>query len=336
LQAAKIPISDVKKDEIIIIKSNNNNGDIDKSTTSSAAVTTTSSARTKYIIILGIASILITAIAVANAMLLDLNIQFPTNTVVVDSTSSSNILWTQVTTNPTILLDALSSINIQKGILYFASFYIMAEILAIPVFPLTASSGALFGILPGTILCLLCASIAASISFIIGRTLLRDYVETIISTNPKFQSFDRIIQQGGFKLILLVRLSPIFPLAVSNYLYGASGINFVPYLAGTVLGFLPGTFAYVYAGCVGKALTIDNNMNIMNNNNINNSGAASMSLSSTLSSTTTITEPWYIYLGGMVVVLVLLKIAGDVASDVIESLKDEQQQYDDRNDFEGR
>jgi hypothetical protein len=32
----------------------------------------------------------------------------------------------------------------------------------------------------------------------------------------------------------------------------------------------------------------------------------------------------------------LLKIAGDVASDVIESLKDEQQQYDDRNDFEGR
>jgi uncharacterized membrane protein YdjX (TVP38/TMEM64 family) len=125
-------------------------------------------------------------------------------------------------------------------------------------------------------------------------------------------------------------------LAVSNYLYGASGINFVPYLAGTVLGFMPGTFAYVYAGCVGKALTIDNNINIMNNN-INNSGAASMSLLSTLSSTTiTTTEPWYIYLGGMVVVLVLLKIAGDVASDVIESLKDEQQQYDDSNDLEGR
>jgi uncharacterized membrane protein YdjX (TVP38/TMEM64 family) len=269
-------------------------------------------------------------------MLLDLNIQFTTNTVVVDSTtstSSNNILWTQVKTNPTILLDALSSINIQKGILYFASFYIMAEILAIPVFPLTASSGALFGILPGTILCLLCASIAASISFIIGRTLLREYVETIISTNPKFQSFDRIVQQGGFKLILLVRLSPIFPLAVSNYLYGASGINFVPYLAGTVLGFMPGTFAYVYAGCVGKALTIDN-INIMNNiNNNDNSGSASMSLSSTLSSSTT--EPWYIYLGGMVVVLILLKIAGDVASDVIESLKDEQQQYDDSNDLEG-
>jgi hypothetical protein len=35
-------------------------------------------------------------------------------------------------------------------------------------------------------------------------------------------------------------------------------------------------------------------------------------------------QPWYIYVGGMVVVLVLLKIAGDVASGVIESLKDEE------------
>lgn len=331
--AAKIP--DVE-DENIIDKSNNNNsnsnnnennGGIDKSTT------TTTTARTKYVIILGIASILITAIAVANAMLLDLNIQF-TNTVDSTASSSTNI-WTQVTTNPTIISDALSSINIQKGILYFASFYIMAEVLAIPVFPLTASSGILFGgIIPGTLICLLCASIAASISFIIGRTLLRDYVtSTLLTRYPKFQSFDRIIQQGGFKLMLLVRLSPIFPFAISNYLYGASGIGFVPYLLGTVVGFMPGTFAYVYAGRVGKALAIDNNINIGNSN----SAAASMSTATTTMLSSTTTEPWYIYVGGMVVVLVLLKIVGDVASGVIESLKDEQQQYDEGDDnLEGR
>ena len=309
-QAAKIPISDLK-DEIIIIKSNSSdekNGDIDKLTATST--------NTKYAIVLGIVSILITAIAVANAMLLDLDIQF-TNTVDSTTSTSTNYIWTQVTTNPSIILDALSTINIRKGILYFASFYIMAEILAIPVFPLTASSGFLFGVLPGTLICLLCASIAASISFIIGRTLLREYVESILASNPKFQSFDRIIQRGGFKLMLLVRLSPIFPFAVSNYLYGASGIGFVPYFLGTVVGFMPGTFAYVYAGRVGKALTIDSNINIINSN----SAAASSMSTTTLSSTT---EPWYIYVGGMVVVLVLLKIVGDVASGVIESLKDEE------------
>ena len=319
LQAAKIPISDLK-DEIIIIKSNSsdeNNGDIDKLTATST--------NTKYAIVLGIVSILITAIAVANAMLLDLDIQF-TNTVDSTTSTSTNYIWTQVTTNPSIILDALSTINIRKGILYFASFYIMAEILAIPVFPLTASSGFLFGVLPGTLICLLCASIAASISFIIGRTLLREYVESILASNPKFQSFDRIIQRGGFKLMLLVRLSPIFPFAVSNYLYGASGIGFVPYFLGTVVGFMPGTFAYVYAGRVGKALTIDSNINIINSN----SAAASSMSTTTLSSTT---EPWYIYVGGMVVVLVLLKIVGDVASGVIETLKDED--YDGDDNFLG-
>ena len=319
LQAAKIPISDLK-DEIIIIKSNSsdeNNGDIDKLTATST--------NTNYVIVLGIVSILITAIAVANAMLLDLDIQF-TNTVDSTTSTSTNI-WTQVTTNPTIILDALSTINIRKGILYFASFYIMAEILAIPVFPLTASSGFLFGIIPGTLICLLCATTAASISFIIGRTLLREYVESILASNPKFQSFDRIIQRGGFKLMLLVRLSPIFPFAVSNYLYGASGIGFVPYFLGTVVGFMPGTFAYVYAGRVGKALTIDNNINIINSSN---SAAASSMSTTTLSSTT---EPWYIYVGGMVVVLVLLKIVGDVASGVIETLNDED--YDGDDNFLG-
>lgn len=205
----------------------------------------------------------------------------------------------------------------------------MAEILAIPVFPLTASSGFLFGLVPGTLICLLCASIAASISFIIGRTLLRDYVleSILVANNPKFISFDRIIQQGGFKLMLLVRLSPIFPFAVSNYLYGASGIGFVPYFLGTVVGFMPGTFAYVYAGCVGKVLTIDNNISIIKNS----SNSAVSSMSTTMFSSTT--EPWYIYVGGMVVVLVLLKIVGDVASGVIESLKDED--YDGDDNLEG-
>jgi uncharacterized membrane protein YdjX (TVP38/TMEM64 family) len=129
---------------------------------------------------------------------------------------------------------------------------VLAEILAIPAVPiLTASSGYLFGTLPGTAVCLLSAAAAASISFAIGRTLLRGYVERVLDDNPRFRSMDNAIEKGGFKLMLLVRLSPLFPFALSNYLYGASSVRFAPYFAGTLLGFLPGTFAYVYAGRVG-------------------------------------------------------------------------------------
>jgi uncharacterized membrane protein YdjX (TVP38/TMEM64 family) len=177
---------------------------------------------------------------------------------------------------------------------YFSAFYILAEILAIPAVPiLTASSGYLFGLFPGTAVCLFSAAIAASVSFVIGRTILRGYVESILEDNPKFRSMDRAVEKEGFKLMLLLRLSPLFPFALSNYLYGASSIQFWNYFFGTLLGFAPGTFAYVYAGEIGKALTVENSAN---------------------------SAHWYVYVGGMVVLGGLLKIAGDVASEVVKAI----------------
>lgn len=58
-----------------------------------------------------------------------------------------------------------------------------------------------------------------------------------MADNPKFKSMDRAIEKEGFKLMLLLRLSPLFPFALSNYLYGASSIRFLPYFFGTLLGF---------------------------------------------------------------------------------------------------
>ena len=65
--------------------------------------------------------------------------------------------------------------------------YILAEVLAIPVVALTASSGYLFGLVPGTLIVLSCATIAASISFFIGRTFLRNWAQKMIaSMSPLF------------------------------------------------------------------------------------------------------------------------------------------------------
>lgn len=67
------------------------------------------------------------------------------------------------------------------GYLLFAVVYIMAEILAVPAIPLTASSGYLFGLIPGTAIVLVSATIAAAISFLIGRTYLRTWAQGFIS-----------------------------------------------------------------------------------------------------------------------------------------------------------
>jgi len=192
------------------------------------------------------------------------------------------------------VVDNIASMG-DMGLVYFAAVYTVAEVLAIPAIPLTASAGYLFGVRDGTAIVLLSGSIAAGIGFLIGRTLLREKVEEILKDYPKFQAIDRVIGKEGFKLMVLLRLAPIFPFSLSNYLYGVTSVKFWPYFWGTVIGFAPGTLAYVYTGTVGKALTLPG-------------GNA---------------EPWYVYVGILAAFVVVLKVVADVATDIIDSFDEE-------------
>ena len=120
--------------------------------------------------------------------------------------------------------------------MYFFGVYVAAEVLALPAVPLTASAGYLFGVAPGTAVVLLAAAVAASVSFLIGRTIGRDWILQVASGNDRFRALDSVISQEGFKIVLLLRLSPLFPFALSNYLYGLTSVPFWDYFWGTLLG----------------------------------------------------------------------------------------------------
>ena len=66
--------------------------------------------------------------------------------------------------------------------------------------------------------------------------------------NKQFAAIDRAIGKDSFRVVLLLRLSPLLPLALSNYLYGLTSVDLVPYVLGSWVGMLPGTLAYVTAG----------------------------------------------------------------------------------------
>jgi uncharacterized membrane protein YdjX (TVP38/TMEM64 family) len=182
------------------------------------------------------------------------------------------------------------------GALYFGLFYLIAETLAVPATPLALSAGYLFGLTEGFAVVLAAATIAACIGFFVGKTFLRTYVERILVENPKFAKLDRAVGERGFKLLVLIRLSPIFPFSISNYIYGASSIDFPSYFWGTLLGFTPSTFAYVYTGMVGKEVMLGEDG-----------------------------QPWYVYLAGFSVLVTLLKLVTDVATGIIEAIEDENE-----------
>lgn len=140
------------------------------------------------------------------------------------------------------------------GYIAYMIVYAGLELLAVPAIPLTMTAGAIFGVGPGTMVVSASATAAATGAFLIARYVARDRIAKWAEGNPKFQAIDRAIGKNGFKVVTLLRLSPLLPLAASNYLYGLTSVELGAYVAGSWLGMLPGTFAYVTAGTYGKQL----------------------------------------------------------------------------------
>ncbi|XP_019163867.1 PREDICTED: uncharacterized protein LOC109160140 [Ipomoea nil] len=143
------------------------------------------------------------------------------------------------------------------GYALFVAVYAGLEVLAIPAIPLTMSAGLLFGSVIGTIIVSISGTVAASVAFLIARYFARDRILKLVEGNKKFLAIDKAIGENGFKVVTLLRLSPLLPFSLGNYLYGLTSVKFVPYVLGSWLGMLPGTWAYVSAGAFGRAIIQD-------------------------------------------------------------------------------
>ena len=73
-------------------------------------------------------------------------------------------------------------------------------------------------------------------------------MQELAQGNKKFRVIDRAIGKNSFKIVTLLRLSPLLPLALSNYFYGLTSVDLPAYVAASWIGMLPGTVAYVTAG----------------------------------------------------------------------------------------
>ncbi|WIA15201.1 hypothetical protein OEZ85_001881 [Tetradesmus obliquus] len=138
------------------------------------------------------------------------------------------------------------------GPLIYAGAYAAATVLLFPASLLTLGAGYLFGPLKGTALVSASATLGASLAFLVSRYIARPAVEERLQSYPKFQAVYENISKDGAKLVLLLRLSPLVPFSLLNYGLGITKVGFPEYVAASWAGMLPGTFAYVYLGSLGK------------------------------------------------------------------------------------
>jgi uncharacterized membrane protein YdjX (TVP38/TMEM64 family) len=131
----------------------------------------------------------------------------------------------------------------------FVVGYALATVALVPGSVLTLAAGAIFGLGKGTALALVAATLGASAAFLVARYLARGVVERRLAGNERFAAIDRAIGTEGRKIVLLLRLSPVFPFSLLNYALGLTRVRFADYLVASI-GMLPGTLLYVYYGKV--------------------------------------------------------------------------------------
>jgi uncharacterized membrane protein YdjX (TVP38/TMEM64 family) len=134
------------------------------------------------------------------------------------------------------------------GLVALALFWIPAAILLVPGTVITLAGGALFGVVEATIAISLGSTVGACAAFLVGRGLARPWVERQIAGNARFQAVDHAIAAQGFKIVLLLRLSPVFPYNLLNYILALTRVSFRDYFLATWIGMVPGTIMYVYIG----------------------------------------------------------------------------------------
>jgi uncharacterized membrane protein YdjX (TVP38/TMEM64 family) len=147
------------------------------------------------------------------------------------------------------LKDALTWVDSLGALapLAFIAIYNVATVLLIPGSVLTLGSGILFGLGWGTLYVIVAATLGATIAFWIGRNFARGWVSRQLEKYPKFEAIDRAVAGQGFKIVALVRLSPLFPFNLLNYAFGITQVSLKDYVLGSV-GMIPGTILYVYLG----------------------------------------------------------------------------------------
>lgn len=134
------------------------------------------------------------------------------------------------------------------GVVVFGVAYVLATLLLLPGSLLTAGAGFTFGPALGTLVVSPVSTLAATLAFLLGRSVARRWVTRRIADRPRFAAIDRATGENGFKIVLLLRLSPIFPFTLLNYALGLTSVRTRDYVAASALGMLPATFLYVYLG----------------------------------------------------------------------------------------
>jgi len=132
--------------------------------------------------------------------------------------------------------------------------WVPAAVLLVPGSLITLGTGFVLGPAWGVLVVSLGSTLGATVAFLVGRRLGRDWVRRRVGRRTALEGVDRAIADEGFKVVVLLRLSPIIPYNALNYALALTGVGTRDYVLGSWLGMLPGTILYVGLGAGARSI----------------------------------------------------------------------------------
>jgi uncharacterized membrane protein YdjX (TVP38/TMEM64 family) len=134
------------------------------------------------------------------------------------------------------------------GYAALAAVYFGAVVLGLPTSLLTTAAGFLYGTLLASEIVIGPSLAGAIAAFALARSMARPRIERRLRQHPRVAAIDTALGERPIVIMTLLRLSPILPSNLLNYVFALAKVRFWPYLAACVAAMIPGTLLFAYAG----------------------------------------------------------------------------------------
>ena len=149
-------------------------------------------------------------------------------------------------------LDALRGLG-PMGVAIFAALQLIVAVSGIiPAAMLGVAAGAIYGLMTGFIVAAISTLAGALLAFLLARSLLRDSIDRALAHRPRLHLLDTVVARDGWRVVCLMRMSPVMPFSITSYALGLSSIGTRDYMIGTMAS-LPALFGYVFLGTLADA-----------------------------------------------------------------------------------
>jgi uncharacterized membrane protein YdjX (TVP38/TMEM64 family) len=136
------------------------------------------------------------------------------------------------------------------GVALFAMAQILVAVSGVlPAALLGMAAGAVYGVGFGFVVAAASTLAGAQIAFLASRGLMRGFAERALVGRPRLKNLDDMIAREGWRIVCLLRMSPVMPFSATSYALGLSSVSARDYMLGT-LAAMPALLGYVALGAL--------------------------------------------------------------------------------------